>query len=131
MPTADPLFGSLAPALRVHSERLGVLAGNIANADTPGYLARDIDFRSVLKGTDSLPMRLAQTTAGHLPINGATTTSSPTQWRIPTQPSADGNTVEGPVEQAAYMDAALRYQAALRFIDGRMSSIRTAIQGGR
>lgn len=131
MPSADPLFGALAPALRVHGERLGVLAGNIANADTPGYLARDIDFRSVLKGTGTLPMRLAQTSEGHLPINGTSSTSSPTQWRIPTQPSTDGNTVEGPVEQAAYMDAALRYQAALRFIDGRMSSLRTAIQGGR
>ncbi len=131
MPSADPLFGSLASALRVHGERLGVLAGNIANADTPGYLARDIDFRSVLQGADTAPVALAQTKAGHLSLNGAGTTSSPTQWRIPTQPSTDGNTVEGPVEQAAYMDAALRYQAALRFIDGRMSSVRTAIQGGR
>ncbi len=131
MPSADPLFGSLASALRVHGERLGVLAGNIANADTPGYLARDIDFRSVLQGADTAPVALAQTKAGHLSLNGTSTTSSPTQWRIPTQPSTDGNTVEGPVEQAAYMDAALRYQAALRFIDGRMSSVRTAIQGGR
>lgn len=131
MPSADPLFGSLASALRVHGERLGVLAGNIANADTPGYLARDIDFRSVLQGVDNAAVPLARTSAGHLGLNGSGSSSSPTQWRVPTQPSADGNTVEGPVEQAAYMDAALRYQAALRFIDGRMSSVRTAIQGGR
>lgn len=133
MSTTDPLFGALAPALRVHGERMGVLAGNIANADTPGYLARDIDFRSVLKGADANSLNLAQTRFGHINSAGqfaAESSSSPTQWRIPTQPSADGNTVEGPVEQAAYMDAALRYQAALRFIDGRMSSIRTAIQGG-
>lgn len=129
MSTSDPLFGALAPALRVHGERLGVLASNIANADTPGYLARDIDFRSVLKreGVNAMPM--AQTRAGHI-APGGMGSSAPTQWRIPTQPSEDGNTVEGPVEKAAYMDAALRYQAALRFIDGRMSSIRTAISRG-
>ncbi|MEN8720265.1 MAG: flagellar basal body rod protein FlgB [Oceanococcaceae bacterium] len=124
----DPLFGAFAPALRVHGERLGVLAGNLANADTPGYMARDIDFRKVLQNEGVKAMPMAQTRAGHLPPNDGLRVSSPTQWRIPTQPSADGNTVEGPVEQAAYMDAALRYQAALRFIDGRMSSLRTAIQ---
>lgn len=128
MSATDPLFGALAPALRVHGERLGVLAGNIANADTPGFKARDIDFRQVLRNEQAVAKTLARTQEGHL-SPAQTHSASPTQWRIPTQPSADGNTVEGPVEQAAYMDAALRYQAALRFIDGRMGSIRLAIRG--
>ncbi len=129
MPTPDPLFGALAPALRVHGERLGVLAGNIANADTPGFKARDIDFRNVLQGVQGAQLPATRTQPGHLDGGGISSVGSPTQWRVPTQPSADGNTVETPVEQAAYMDAALRYQAALRFIDGRMSSYRLAIQG--
>lgn len=128
MAQSDPLFGAAAPALRVHGQRLGVIAGNIANADTPGFKARDVNFREVLQGVGDSSLPMARSHAGHVG-DANMTQASPTQWRIPTQPSADGNTVETPVEQAAYADALMRYQAALRFIDGRMASLNLAIRG--
>lgn len=122
----NSLYGGLDRALRVHGERMGVLSNNLANADTPGFKARDIDFKAVLSQTQT-GAPLKQTHAGHLPAADAG--ASPRLWRVPSQPSADGNTVDTQMEQARFAEAALRYEATLRFADGRVKGLMTAITG--
>ena len=120
MSGSDPLFGIHAHALSIQRRRMELLASNIANADTPGYQARDIDFKEAL----------AQAIKGAEPAPGAIEgADSAVKYRIPMQPAADGNTVDVQAEQGAYMDAALHYQASLSFLDGRLKSLLTAITG--
>ena len=126
----DPIFGSHGAAISLWSQRNEVLASNIANADTPNYKARDIDFKSVLAGTAESALTVATTNTRHLSLDGAFATDQSLLYRVPHQPSLDGNTVESDVEQAEFAKNALRYQASLRFINGRVSSLRAAIAGG-
>jgi flagellar basal-body rod protein FlgB len=127
----DPLFGIHAQALQLQRQRMELIAGNLANADTPGFKARDLDFRQVLAAAQS-GADLQRTHAQHLssasgglsgdPLNGP-------QYRLPVQPSVDGNTVDVQIEQAQFADAALRYQAGLGFIDSRMKGLMSALTG--
>lgn len=120
-------------ALNLRAAKQELIASNIANADTPNYKARDIDFASALKGamegsSENLP--LATTSPSHL--NGATGGSvmgAPVLYRTPLQPSADGNTVDMDVERAQFADNALRYEASLRFISDAGKDVLTALQG--
>lgn len=127
-------FGIHETALRLRTRRAEVLASNLANADTPNYKARDLDFRSVLKQygsaqADAGASRLAVTHAGHIPVGGDSVAGAQVQYRIPNQPSVDGNTVDPDTEKAAFMDNAMRYQTTLSFLDGRIKSLTTAIKG--
>ena len=124
------LYGDFGKALKVHSQRLDVLANNLANADTPGFKARDIDFRAALSSAQSARgdnAALATTHSGHL--GGTSDVQASLRWRIPSQPAADGNTVDSDLEQARFGEAAMRYEATLRFVDGRVKSMLTAITG--
>jgi flagellar basal-body rod protein FlgB len=126
----DPLFGVHAAALSVQKQRMDVLAANIANSDTPHFLARDIDFAATLQqlqGQDDPAATLEQTQVGHMA--GSAAQAYGLVWRIPVQGSADGNTVDTQIEQAKFADAALHYQASLQFIDGRVKGMLTAITG--
>ena len=129
MAGTDPLFGIHAHALQIQQRRMTLLAGNIANADTPGFQARDLDFKAALEqalGTG--PSALDADHAAH--FQGASTQADPgLLYRVPMQPSVDGNTVDVQTEQAAFMDSALRYQASLSFLDGKLKSLLTAITG--
>lgn len=118
---SDSLFGIHGTALTLQSRRLEMIAGNLANADTPGYRARDLDFRTALE---------AAAAADKQPARGrvAATVEAPMLYRT-VAPSLDGNGVDAATEQAAFADAALRYEAALRFIEGRASGLMTAITG--
>lgn len=128
MSGTDPLFGIHAHALQIQQRRLLLLAGNIANADTPGFQARDLDFKTALAQAQSGSAPLNTTQAGHL--NGSRTAADPAlMYRVPLQPSVDGNTVDVQIEQAAYMDSAMRYQASLSFLDGKLKGLLTAITG--
>ena len=135
MATLDPLFGIHADALKLQRSRMEVLAANIANADTPNYQARDIDFAAALKdlqsgqnGGDGSKLQLATTHADQL--GGGDAVSDPTlAYRVPLQPSVDGNSVDTQVEQAAFADAAMHYQASLSFLDGKLKGLMTAITG--
>ncbi len=126
-------LGLHAQALKVRTDRSEVLASNIANADTPNYQARDVDFRAVMR--DYVEGReqtaLVRTRAGHFDAPSVTRSGGRLSYRVPMQPSLDGNTVEPDVEIAAFAENALRYQASLRFISGRISGLRDAITGGR
>ncbi|WP_343521386.1 flagellar basal body rod protein FlgB [Sphingomonas sp.] len=113
----NSLFGVHGAALAVRSQRMGVLASNIANASTPGYKAKDIDFKEALNAIETPGM------AGADPIEAAT------KFRIPLQPSLDGNTVELATEQTAFAENAVAYQTTLAFLNGRISTITRALKG--
>lgn len=124
----QPALGNHELALRVRSYRTEVIAGNLANADTPGYKARDIDFRQILQGErERLPLRT--TDPSHLSPPSVTPFGEALKYRVPTQPSLDGNTVDPSLEQAAYGENAVRYQATLRFLGGKFKGLMTAIRG--
>ena len=113
----NSLFGVHGAALAVRSQRMGVLASNIANASTPGYKAKDIDFQSALASIE---------TAGGL---GGASMDAATLYRVPLQPSQDGNTVELATEQTAFAENAVAYQTTLSFLNGRISTITRALRG--
>ena len=125
----DSTFGIHAQALRVRSQRLEVLAQNIANADTPSYKARDIDFKSVLGNAQSLQdTAIAATRTGHY-SNGEPASEGGLMYRVPFNTAFDGNTVEMSVEQAQYGKAAADYQATLQFLEDDISGLRKALRG--
>lgn len=119
-------FGIHERALSVRSQRMEVLARNIANADTPNYKAQDIDFKAMLKDvkTEYLTATNEKHYAGiqEAPDNGM-------RFRTPFNSSFDGNTVEMNVEQAQYGKAASEYQATLQFLENRISGLRKAMRG--
>ena len=110
------LFGIHGAALEVRSQRMGLLTSNIANAATPGYKARDIDFAVALKARE----------AG---AGGEAATTGATRYRIPVMPSLDGNTVEMATEQTAFAENAVGYSATLSFIRGRVDTLTRALKG--
>ena len=126
----DNIFGIHEQALLLHGQRLGVLAANIANADTPNYKARDIDFASVLGNADgSAPLTAAVTHAAHISMSDGGPPPGELKYRNPYQASLDGNTVEMPVEQAAFSENNVRYQASLTFINLQIAQLQLAIAG--
>ncbi len=126
----DNIFGIHEQALLLHGQRLSVLAANIANADTPNYKARDIDFASVLGNADGqAPLPVTVTDAAHMAMTDNGLALGEVQYRNPYQASLDGNTVEMPVEQAAFSENNVRYQASLTFINNQISSLMYAIAG--
>jgi len=126
----DDLFGVHARAVTVRSQRMQVIASNLANADTPGYQARDLDFREVMRGQQG-KLRTVSTHDKHMNVTADNSSTIGTlKYRNPLQPSVDGNTVEPQFEQAAFADNAIRFQASLMFLDGRLRSLSDAITGG-
>lgn len=125
----DNVFGVHEEALRLRAQRSEVLAANLANADTPGYKARDFDFAAILRREVQAPVRLAATHATHFGARPGAATSPQLGYRVPQQPSVDGNTVEVEREQARFSENAMRYQASLRFLDSRIQGLKLAIKG--
>ncbi|MCK4841283.1 MAG: flagellar basal body rod protein FlgB [Methylococcales bacterium] len=124
----DKALGIHPQALVLREKRSEVLASNLANADTPGYKARDLDFKAVLK--NSMPEKpvMERTQQGHFSPNDLLL-GGEMMFRNPHQASLDGNTVESHIEQAKYSENAVQYQASLRFINGRFSGLMTALRG--
>lgn len=129
----DNLFGIHTQALELWQRRTEVLANNLANADTPGYLARDVDFRKVLASASgqSDDLTLKTDAPGQIGSAGQGANGGTTAYRVPTQPSMDGNTVDAQVEQAAFAANGVHYQASLSFITAQIRMMRTAITGGQ
>jgi flagellar basal-body rod protein FlgB len=126
----ENIFGIHEQALLLHGQRIGVLATNLANVDTPNYKARDIDFSAVLAHTDgeiALPVRVTQ--AAHISLDNGELPAGELKYRNPYQASLDGNTVEMPVEQAAFAENNVRYQASLTFINHKIAALQLAITG--
>ncbi len=115
-------------ALALREKRGEILAANLANADTPDYKARDLDFKAVLNQTLSNVAGLRLTDQRHM-ASQQTVLGADLRYRNPQQASLDGNTVEAHIEQAKYAENAVQYQASLRFINDDFSGLMTAIRG--
>lgn len=122
----DQYFGIHGTALKLRSERMAVIASNIANAATPGYKARDLDFGAALASVEP-SVALARTSAAHLA--GSEGQAPALAWRQPVQPSLDGNTVELATEQIQFAETALRYRSTLGLLGGRIQSLTAALKG--
>lgn len=123
MTMLDTALGLSADALKLRAQRLDVIAGNIANAATPGFKARDLDADGVLARlqaarSSGFGAQLADQLAGGL------------QYRSALMPSMDGNTVEMATEQAAFAENAVKYRASLGFLSSRIQTIMSALRGG-
>ena len=116
MPQENSLFGIHGTALALRSQRLSLLASNIANAGTPGYRARDIDLTRALE----------------LASNGFSSSQAAEEsvaYRVPVTPSLDGNTVELSTEQTLFAENAVQYRTTLSFLEGRINTLRRALKG--
>jgi flagellar basal-body rod protein FlgB len=119
------LFGIHAEALALRGRRAEVLAANLANADTPGYQARDLDFNAVFAdAAHSVRVTHARHQGG-----ASAGFEHALRYREPLQASLDQNTVDAQAERAAFLDNALRYQASLTFLNGRIAGLRAALRG--
>ena len=134
-------------ALVLRAERQRVLASNIANADTPGYVARDFNFKEALsQQTQTSDSELSRADKGlslkssasepdrrHLALSGLSNSelsgANAMGYGVQTQPSVDGNSVDMDRERAAFVDNSVRYESTLRFINGQSKTILSAIQG--
>ncbi len=123
-------------ALQLRSERQRLIASNIANADTPGYVARDMDFAKTLRAaTGSLPAAstIATSHAGHIgsgaPGLSGGTVASELLYATPSQTSIDRNTVDMDRERASFADNAIKYEATLRFINSNVRTSLSSITG--
>ena len=124
------LFGIHENAMALQSRRAQLLAQNLANSDTPGYKAKDIDFdaamKSVSKGQFQPPLK--STNQKHIQPSGYSL-GVEEMYRSPTQPSLDGNTVEPHVEMSEFTDNSMRYLMTLRIMSGRVSGMLSALRG--
>lgn len=127
----DKTFALPAAALQLRAQRTQVLAQNLANADTPNYKARDLDFRQALAQAQGELPTLRTTHVRHISpdagVGGAATAAL--RYRVPMSASLDGNTVETHAEQARFAENTVHYQATLSFFGQRIQSLISAIRG--
>ena len=132
----DAYLGVHADALKLRSQRTEVLARNLANADTPGYQARDIDFKAAMAqvtgagGVDA-PVALKTTHTNQIAtaVDASGETTANLKYRVPMAPALDGNTVDVQMEQANFAENSVHFQATLTFLNARFRSLMTAITG--
>jgi flagellar basal-body rod protein FlgB len=130
----DKALGIHPQALLVRADRTELLASNLANAETPNYKARDIDFRAALaeaagRGT-TLPLK--RTNDKHLPPTGGGGIDMPPErlYRVPAQPALDGNTVDPQLEHATFAENAMQFQSSVEFLNRKVSGIKNALSSG-
>lgn len=115
-------------ALSFRSRRAELIANNLSNADTPNYKARDVAFKDLMDGAQDRAVKMRTTREGH--ISGKLDSIfGDDMYRVPIQPSVDGNTVDTDVEQAKYMRNALEFQSSFTFLNGRFKGLSKAISG--
>jgi flagellar basal-body rod protein FlgB len=130
MSTIKSYFDLNQNALQLRNKRLELISQNIANAATPNYRARDLDFSAAMRNADG-QINMRATQVDHM-TGSATGGSIPEHamlYRVPLNPSLDNNTVEIGVEQAKFGRAAAEYQASLQFLENRISGLRKALRG--
>jgi flagellar basal-body rod protein FlgB len=123
---SNKIFGLHANALELRARRAELLSNNLANADTPGFKARDVDFRSVLGAQGAAhAVSLERSAAGHIGsghrVGGFEDVTL--KYRVPSQPSLDGNTVDEQIEKTEFASNAVRYMASLQFLEKRISGL--------
>jgi flagellar basal-body rod protein FlgB len=119
-------------ALTLRAERQKVIASNIANGDTPGYQAREIDFASALRqatGTSTGSPAMARSSSNHLSGSTGALGEPRLTYATSSQTNLDGNTVDMDRERASFVDNAVKYEATLRFINGNVRTMLDAIRG--
>ena len=130
----DAILGSHEKALYLGARRTEILAANLANADTPNYKARDIDFKAALNQAKGVPGQMRVTHALHIQTSGSNSAGntkdlSEIMYRVPLQSSLDGNTVNVQLEQAKFAENAMHYQATLKILGGRLKGLVGALKG--
>lgn len=135
----DRAFSIHDDALLLRGQRSSILASNLANADTPNYKARDLDFRAALRTADASiaprhgemaveSVTVARTHAAHLADEQGMQRAA-LLYRVPLQPALDGNTVDSHVEQARFAQNALMYQTSFTFLNGKINGLMKALKG--
>lgn len=126
----DKAFGIHENVMHLQTRRAQLLSQNLANSDTPGYKAKDIDFKAALKSLSNgnLNMPLNTTQSGHIQPKGFFM-GVESMYRQPTQSSLDGNTVEPHVEMAEFTENSMRYLMTLRIMSGSINGMLSAIKG--
>jgi flagellar basal-body rod protein FlgB len=124
----DTALGIEPKVLAFREKRGEILAANLANADTPNFKARDLDFKSIFKQSLASGTAMERTHAGHIAPQRQEF-GADVMYRNPSQVSLDGNTVEAQVEQAKYAENAVQYQASLQFISDKFAGLMTAVKG--
>lgn len=125
----DSALGIHDEALLFRARRAEVLSNNIANADTPNYKARDIEFAAALESASQPRMKQIATSSSHNTELLSPDLAADMMFRIPNQASVDGNTVELQQEMARYTENAMDYQASFQFLDKKISGLKSAIKG--
>jgi len=127
----DKVIGFHAQTVKLREQRTELLAANLANADTPGYKARDVDFKQAMdqarQGTASQPSQMKITHAQHISSGGGY--GAEMMYRTPLQPSIDGNTVDLHIEKAKFTENAMQQQASLTFLNSKIKGMVRAIRG--
>ncbi|MCK0165284.1 flagellar basal body rod protein FlgB [Marinobacter sp. S6332] len=128
--TFDNALGIHQHALEARVKRAEVLASNLANADTPGFKARDLDFQAMMqKAQDNMSgFGMEKTHSGHMDASSGAADSD-LLYRVPNQPSVDGNTVDAQAEQTRFMRNAMDYQASFQFLNGKFTGLTKALKG--
>lgn len=125
----DRLAGLHHKAVQIRQDKMEVIAGNLANANTPGYKAKDIDFQKAMKSANYGQSGMMRTHDKH--FEGKSVVQAETEFRIPTQPdTGDGNTVDSQAERNAFLDTGMRLQASLMLLDGKFKGMKKALSSG-
>ena len=125
MSMLDNIFGVHENAMQLRQQRLSLLGENIANADTPNYKAKDLDFKALMNNERSMSTRRTH----ELHIDHAGSSKNRLIYRVPNNPAADGNTVELNFQQAEFGKESARYTATLQFLENRIGGVRRALRG--
>jgi len=127
----EKAFGIHPQSLQVRAKNAEVIAANIANADTPGYKAKGLDFKAALAQAASKQQSgMSKTHAKHFDIR--TEINNGVDYRVPNQAdTGDGNTVDAQVERNLYLENSMKYQASLQFLTGKIKGLKKAITGGQ
>ena len=128
MTAIDKALGISPQVLALRAQRMNLLSSNIANSDTAGYKARDIDFAAALSQAEQSQGRFERTHSAHIALGGSVGQPD-VMYRVPAEVSPDGNSVDPTMEHQAFMENALRYQASLQLLDSRIKGIKNAIKG--
>ncbi|MDP7591938.1 MAG: flagellar basal body rod protein FlgB [Litorilituus sp.] len=126
----DKGFELHAQGMQIRAQRAEVIAGNIANADTPGYKAKGMDFQKAMQqASHQQQMGMSRTNAKHFDVR--TELNNKVDFRTPNQPdTGDGNTVDVQVERNLYLENSVEYQAGVQFLNGKIKALQKVIKGG-
>jgi flagellar basal-body rod protein FlgB len=127
----DRLMNVHHQALQVRTQRMEVISGNLANANTPGYKARDIDFNKAMKSAQSTQTKSSMVKTHEQHMSGSSRMNLELDYRVASQPdTGDGNNVDTQVERNAFLETGMRYEASLMLLTGKFNGMKKALSSG-